>query len=174
MPSAAGRRNLSRPGPRLGRIVSGGQSGVDRAALEAARAHGVPAGGWCPAGGWAEDRPEPPGVLAEHPELTPTASGDPAERTRRNVRDSDATLIVTRRGCASPGTELTRSIAGRLGRPCAEVATDDPDAARAVAAAVAGLPDGYRLNVAGPRESECPGVGAAARLLLDALLPGLR
>lgn len=148
---------------------------MDRAALRAARAHGVPAGGWCPAGGWAEDLPDPPGVLAEHPELRPTASADPAERTRRNVRDSDATLVVGAAGCApSAGTDLTRATARSLGRPWAEVDAGDPGAVAAVGALVAGLPDGYRLNVAGPRESECPGVGAATRRLLDALLPLLR
>ena len=63
------------------KIVCGGQSGVDRAALDAAIAAGVPHGGWCPAGGWAEDFPDPPGLRAAYPALRPTPSADPAERT---------------------------------------------------------------------------------------------
>ncbi len=100
------------------RWVSGGQTGVDRAVLDAAIARGEPYGGWCPAGGWAEDRPEPPGLLADYPALRPTPSSDPAQRTTWNVRDSDATLILgQRRETASPGTELTLEVARTLGRP---------------------------------------------------------
>jgi hypothetical protein len=70
------------------KIVSGGQSGVDRAALDVAIARGIPYGGWCPKGGWAEDMPAPPGLLAHYPHLRETPSADPAERTAWNVRDS--------------------------------------------------------------------------------------
>ena len=56
------------------RLISGGQSGVDRAALDVAIARGMPYGGWCPKGGWAEDFPEPPGLLAEYPHLAETPS----------------------------------------------------------------------------------------------------
>ena len=70
-------------------IVSGGQTGVDRAALDAALALGMRCGGWCPAGRWAEDGPIDP----RYP-LRETPSGDPAQRTEWNVRDSDATLIL--------------------------------------------------------------------------------
>ncbi len=102
----------------VARWVSGGQTGVDRALLDAAVALGEPYGGWCPAGGWAEDLPEPPGLLAAYPGLRPTTSGDPAERTWRNVRDSDATLVLDARGGrVSPGTELTIEAARSLGRP---------------------------------------------------------
>ena len=72
-------------------IVSGGQSGVDRAALDAALARGLDAGGWCPAHRWAEDGPVP----ARYP-LRETPSADPAQRTRWNVRDSDATLVLAK------------------------------------------------------------------------------
>ena len=81
----------SPPMPKL-IIVSGGQTGVDRAALDAAIARGIAYGGWCPQGGWAEDCPEPPGVLARYPLLRETPSADPAQRTEWNVRDSDASL----------------------------------------------------------------------------------
>ena len=71
------------------RIVSGGQTGVDRAALDAALLCGASCGGWCPAGRRAEDGP-----IADRYPLTETASSDYKERTVANVRDSEATLIL--------------------------------------------------------------------------------
>jgi hypothetical protein len=149
----------------IARLVSGGQAGADRAALDVAIAHGLPHGGWCPAGGWAEDLPEPPGLLARYPGLRATGSAEPAERTRRNVRDSDATLVVRRAGIASPGTDLTTSIAASLGRPVRET-TDADDAA----AWLHGLGTGLTLNVAGPRASEDPAAYDVARGLLESLV----
>jgi hypothetical protein len=149
------------------RIVSGGQTGVDRAALEFARRVGIPIGGWCPAGGWAEDLTEPPGVLALFPELRPTPSSDPAERTRWNVRDSDATLVLTREGVTSSGTAQTVEIAEELGRPHLVADVADVDAVRVW---LDGLPTPVVLDVAGPRESEAPGIHAAATALLEAAL----
>jgi hypothetical protein len=73
----------------LQRIVSGGQAGVDRAALDWAIARGIPHGGWCPAGRIAED-----GMIPERYQLRETASPGYRERTRRNVEDSDGTLIL--------------------------------------------------------------------------------
>lgn len=77
--------------PLFAAIRSGGQTGVDRGALDAARAAGVPIVGWCPAGGWAEDLTETPGLLTDYPELRETPSPEPAQRTEWNVRDSDVT-----------------------------------------------------------------------------------
>jgi hypothetical protein len=152
---------------RVARIVSGGQSGVDRAALEVGRRLGIPIGGWCPAGGRAEDLAEPPGLLAVFPELVPTVSDDPRVRTRWNVRDSDATLVLVRGDAASPGTRLTIAIAEELGRPHLVADVRDVEAVRAWLGA---LPDGVVLNVAGPRESQAPGIGAEAANLLGAVL----
>ncbi len=87
------RRDTPRMGA-IGCVVSGGQSGVDRAALDTAVELGLPYGGWCPRGGWAEDLTEPPGLLARYPRLRATPGSEPAQRTRWNVRDSDATLIL--------------------------------------------------------------------------------
>lgn len=154
-------------GVRPARIVSGGQTGVDRAALEAGRRAGVPIGGWCPAGGRAEDLTEPPGVLALFPGLRPTPSSDPSERTRWNVRDSDATLVLVRGEAASPGTALTIQITEELGRP--HLVADVADVA-AVRQWLADLPDGVVLNVAGPRESQAPGIQADAEALLVRVL----
>jgi hypothetical protein len=153
--------------PRPARIVSGGQSGVDRAALEVGRRTGIPIGGWCPAGGWAEDLTEPPGLLGLFPELRPTPSSDPSERTRWNVRDSDATLVLTRGDTVSPGTALTIDLLEELGRPHLVVDVADVETVRRW---LATLPDGVVLNVAGPRESQAPGIHADATALLDAVL----
>ena len=81
----------------LRRVVSGGQTGVDRAALDVAIALGFAHGGWCPAGRLAEDGP----IDARYP-LRETPSADPSQRTEWNVRDSDATLVLTGAGARPP------------------------------------------------------------------------
>lgn len=171
---APGERRRALCGPEApARIVSGGQSGADRGALLVARSLGIPLGGWCPAGGWAEDLPDPPGVRVEFPELTEAPTADPAQRTELNVRDSDATLILAVASdlTPSPGTGLTRALARELGRPVAVVDPQSPAAADRVRALLTDLAGGV-LNVAGPRESESPGLQAATqRLLLDVLSP---
>src|SRR5437879_5409140 len=91
------------------KLLSGGQNGVDRAVLDVALARGIAHGGWCPKGGWAEDFPEPPGVLAKCPRLAETPLADPAQRTEWNVRDADACLIVVDVG----GLAVSRGTAPR-------------------------------------------------------------
>jgi hypothetical protein len=137
---------------------------VDRAALDAARELGLPCGGWCPAGRWAEDGPIP----ALYP-LRETPSADPAQRTEWNVRDSDATLLLSPVPPAG-GTGLTLDLARNLGKPSLllDPSADSPAAASAWLARIAPA----RLNVAGPRESEAPGVyWLALRFLREALTP---
>jgi hypothetical protein len=95
------------------KLLSGGQSGVDRAVLDVALARGIPYGGWCPKGGWAEDFPEPPGVLAKYPQLAETPLADPAQRTEWNVRDADACLILPAVGAL----RMRRVAHIALGRP---------------------------------------------------------
>jgi len=159
--------------PGLERIISGGQSGVDRAALDAAIAAGIAYGGWCPRDGWAEDKPDPPGLLACYPLLRATGSADPAARTRLNARDSDATVVLSLPGVDSPGTELARSAAHALGRPVLALDLLVPALACEQLGGLLGRLDGpVALHVAGPRESEAPGVYARARALLDAALSG--
>ena len=147
----------------LERIVSGGQTGVDRAALDVALQLGVACGGWCPRGRLAED-----GVIPDHYPLIETPSAEYAQRTEWNVRDSDATLILFR-GALKGGSALTERLAAQYRRPCLTI-----DLAGAVdTAAVAGWLRGHQvrvLNVAGPRQSDNEDVYAPAATLLLALL----
>ena len=148
------------------RVVSGGQTGADRAALDAALERGVAVGGWCPAGRLSEDGP----IDGRYP-LVETATADPAERTRLNVRDSDATLVLAPPGGVAGGTALTVEAARALGRPVL-VVPPRPDALDGVVAWLAGGGVAV-LNVAGPRESEAPGLYDAARSFVGALLDRL-
>jgi hypothetical protein len=148
------------------KIVSGGQTGVDRAALDVALELGVPCGGWCPQGRRAED-----GRIDDRYPLNETPWDGYPQRTEWNVRDSDGTLVL-HRGRARGGTALTLRLARRYGRPALAVDLATAPAAGVVRQWIAreGI---ARLNVAGPRESEHPGIGAqAARFLRDVLAPG--
>lgn len=144
-------------------IVTGGQTGVDRAALDVALELGIEHGGWCPKDRSAED-----GAIPARYRLRETASPKPVVRTRRNVRDSDATLIIAPLPLAG-GTALTERIARELGRPHLVVQPGDHDAAARIRQWLAGN-DIATLNVAGPRESTAPGVYAAAAELLRRVL----
>ena len=157
---------------RIKTIRSGGQSGADRGALDAARQAGVPITGWCPAGGWAEDMTEPPGLLALYPELTETPSGDVIQRTEWNVRDSDATLIVCENGLAqSPGTLMTIEFAKQMGKPCIVVGADGvPKVLEWLEGIAPANSEGIDLNVAGPRESITPGTYELAKQVVLGVL----
>ena len=149
----------------LRKIVSGGQTGVDRAALDAAMESGVAVGGWCPRGGRAEDGPIP----ARYP-LKETPEARYSQRTRWNVRDSDGTLILVKRtGPLSGGTALTAEIAEELGKPLyiahiAEMPEVLPVAQWIDEHAIA------VLNVAGPRASQAKSIYAQAADFMEAVL----
>jgi hypothetical protein len=145
------------------KIISGGQTGADRAALDWAIARGVLHAGWCPAGRKAEDGP----IDAKY-NLTETESAKYGARARRNVRDSDATLIVNL-GELEGGTLETLRTAERLGTPVCVIQLDLMHE-EAVVSAVRRWLRSTRvkvLNVAGPRESKRPGIYRATITLLD-------
>jgi hypothetical protein len=153
-------------------ILSGGQTGVDRAALDVAIEKGLDYRGWCPRGGRAEDLPEPPGLLARYPHLRETPQADPAERTRRNVRDCDRLLVLTDSSgvTVSKGTELARDHASELGRPCLVLDLGVSGALGEACAFLGEGGEGTAICIAGPRESEAPGIYAKARAFLRQLL----
>lgn len=147
-------------------IISGGQTGVDRGALDAALELGAQCGGWCPAGRKAEDGP----IAARYP-LTEVTSADYPVRTRRNVEDSDGTLIL-HCGPLSGGTEFTRETCRLIGRPaCLVDAANVPAHAAAEQARRFVLEHGIRrLNVAGPRASHWMQAHEYAREVIRRLL----
>ncbi len=132
-------------------IISGGQTGVDRAALDAAIALSIPHGGWCPLGRQAEDGPIPDRYL-----LTETNSKSYAVRTEQNVVDAAGTLIVYR-DTISGGTRFTLQMARKHGRPHLCVDLVQPVSVDEVADWILDLGIDV-LNVAGPRESTSPGI----------------
>src|SRR5262245_35299583 len=131
----------------LRKIVSGGQTGVDRGALDAALAARFPCGGWCPEGRLAED-----GAIAECYPVVVLAKAGYEERTLRNVIDSDGTVIL-HSGLLEGGTRLTAEHCARHGKPLATVdaSTCPPDQAAAQVAAFIERERITVLNIAGPR-----------------------
>jgi hypothetical protein len=154
------------------RIVSGGQTGVDRAALDTALARGVPYGGWCPKDGWAEDLVESPGLLAHYPNLTPTPERRPEQRTAWNVRDSDVTLILLANSgiACSPGTIYTQEQARHYCKPTLILTLGSYRSLNQALAWFGDFQADLSLNIAGPRESQSPGIYEATRLFLDELM----
>jgi Circularly permutated YpsA SLOG family len=145
------------------RIVSGGQTGADRGALDAAIDLGLEQAGYCPAGRRAED-----GRIPDRYRLIETASADYAERTERNVVESDGTLLVTR-GPATGGSALTAALAARHRRPLLHIDLADAGEPAEWAAAIRewlATSEIRTLNVAGPRESGAPGIAHDVRVLL--------
>ncbi len=147
----------------LSKILSGGQTGVDRAALDAALEMNFPCGGWCPAGRRALD-----GRLDRKYPLRETRSRHYNVRTRLNVRDSDATLILNR-GEPEGGTAYTLTVAHAQGKPCLVIDPAGEGALAAIHQWLAQRPVDV-LNVAGPREAKQPGIYDQSRQLLRELL----
>ena len=149
--------------PRVRRIVSGGQTGVDRAALDTAIAFQIEQGGWCPQDRRAED-----GRIPDCYDLTETNSPSYPVRTRQNILDSDGTLIL-HLGQLDRGSELTWQLAEEYGKPYQVtdlISGDRPEPALHWIAT-----HGIEvLNVAGPRESSHPGIGRLAAHFLRQLV----
>lgn len=147
----------------ISEIISGGQTGVDRAALDVALELGIPCGGWCPQGRRAED-----GAIPSRYPLKETSDKNYNTRTERNVRGSDGTLIL-KLGPLEGGTALTMETAKLLQRPCLVVDLEnnlDPGVVREWLF-------NHRiqkLNIAGPRESKWPGIQERAAVFLRIML----
>lgn len=150
-------------------ILSGGQTGADRAALDFALEFGLAHGGWCPRGRLAEDGP-----IDDRYGLEETPSRRYAQRTEWNIRDSDATVVFSMAREVSGGSALTIALAGRLGKPCRHLSSEALSASGADPAdeLLRFLADHHvsRLNVAGPRASQEPAVGTFVRSVLVAAL----
>jgi hypothetical protein len=144
--------------------------------LDVAEACRIAYGGWCPKGGWAEDFPQPPGLLAQYPNLKETPLADPAQRTEWNVRDADACMIIVDAGGlpASRGTGLARSLADHYAKPVMVVDLQEPDAlqraARWLCTQCEAFGPSLNLAIGGPRESEAPGIQGRAAAFIRALL----
>ena len=147
------------------KIISGGQTGVDRAALDAAIELGITCGGRCPKGRASEEGPIP-----ERYPLTETPSADPAQRTEWNVRDADATLIIAQ-GKLTGGAARTQRLAHTMKKSCLVI---DATEATSTATVRAWLNEhAVRiLNVAGPRASTDPDIYELALGLLRKVLAG--
>jgi hypothetical protein len=154
---------MNNPGQWPQRVVSGGQTGVDRAALDVAIRLGLPHGGWCPLGRLAED-----GAIPGQYRLSETRSPRYWVRTRQNVIDSSGTLILCR-GPLQGGTELTHRLAQRFAKPCLVVDLAQQADPAAVRSWIRGQ-EIQVLNVAGPRESTAPGIAQQAEEFLASVL----
>jgi len=145
------------------KVISGGQTGADRAGLDAAAALGLPTGGQAPAGFWTESGADP-----SLERLGLAAGGSPEFRTERNVLDADATVIFCLRAPAA-GSELTRALTLRHRKPAIVLDPWAPDAARALVEFLRAQAPTV-LNVAGDRESQSPGIYRRVRELLATVL----
>lgn len=147
----------------LEKIISGGQTGVDRAALDVALELGIPCGGWCPSGRKAED-----GAIPAHYPLQELPSGGYRQRTKRNVRESNGTLILYKDQLTG-GSAFTADEAHKQAKPCYTVELSAPTDPREVKEWI--RQNNIRvLNIAGPREGCAPGIHAVAASYLRALL----
>lgn len=149
------------------KIVSGGQTGADRAALDWAINHGISHGGWCPAGRRAED-----GIIPERYRLQETPGRNYEQRTRWNVRDSDATLIISLSSELSGGSLATQQWAKKMKRPCLHVYPHEGWESKA--AAFFEATPVQVLNVAGPRASGVAGIEFFVSDILDHIFRELR
>ncbi|MGM0601405.1 MAG: putative molybdenum carrier protein [Candidatus Rifleibacteriota bacterium] len=144
-------------------IISGGQTGVDRAALDFALESGIPCTGWCPRSRRAED-----GQIPEKYPVKETSSVHYQHRTRLNVKDSDATLIITD-GSSSRGTDLTAGIAAQYSRPLFKISENNEKSLKMLVSWL-NKHSPVVLNVAGPRGSEGSDVYKLAFAILKKVL----
>ena len=153
----------------LQKIISGGQTGVDRGVLDAALTYNFPCGGWCPARRRAEDGPIP-----GHYPLTEMSTISYLARTHRNVENSDGTLIITR-GIPTNGTKETINWACQVSKPYLIIDLEKQTKTSAILSIDQWLKTSHIriLNIAGPRESKCPGIADEASQLISSLFDHL-
>jgi hypothetical protein len=154
-------------GALIAKVVSGGETGADRAAVDFAISHNVAYGGWVPRDGWAEDLRDPPGLLALYDHFVPTQSADPGVRTTLNVRDSTATVVFSPPIASSPGVTQTLQMANVLKRPIVVIDPSTVDADTLLSDFFERLGREATLNIAGPRESEVPSLYRSVTDLLN-------
>ena len=154
-----------RSGLTLRRIISGGQTGVDWAALDWAIAHQFPHGGWCPLGRRAET-----GLIDPRFQLREAPSANYAVRTKWNVRDSDATVLFTLGAELRGGSLLTWNLAENLGKPRLHLSAAIAEPHAAILRSFLSEYHVQDLNIAGPRESTEPGAGRFVTRVLDEAL----
>jgi hypothetical protein len=147
------------------RIISGGQTGVDRGILDACLDNTFPCGGWCPSGRRAED-----GVIPKRYPLSETKEKEYSVRTHKNVEEADGTLIIFDTA-HSPGTQLTADIACRLKKPFRKINAETPIKNILIWMYLNKI---KTLNIAGPRESEAPGCSKAAYQIISELIVACR
>ena len=147
------------------KIISGGQTGADRAALDFAIKHNIPYGGWVPKGRKTED-----GTLPEKYQLQEMPTGEYAKRTEQNILDSDGTLIVSHEYLTG-GSALTEFLAEKHKKPCVHIDLNKLNQKEA-----AFIINKWRrtnrirvLNVAGPRAGKDPMIYQATLELLEAV-----
>jgi hypothetical protein len=157
--------SVSEPVSAPGKIVSGGQTGADRAALDWGMARGIPHGGWCPRGRKAED-----GIIPACYRLEETRSAAYRKRTEWNVRDSGGTGIFTISPVLTGGSKKTAVLARKHGRPCLHIFAQAAGVTGATLLRDFVRQHGIRvLNVAGSRASKEPEIGAYVKLTIDGL-----
>ena len=153
--------------PIIQKIVSGGQTGADRAALDWAIARGIPHGGWCPKGRKAEDGP-----LDARYQLQETPRADYLQRTEWNARDSDGTVVVSIAEVLTGGSKKTVDLARKHGKPVLHISQAGGRVAAEMALRRFVEENNIRaLNVAGPRGSKEPSVAAFVNDLLESTWP---
>jgi hypothetical protein len=134
------------------RIISGGQTGADRSALDWAIANRIPHGGWCPKGRKAED-----GTIPDRYQLQETTSADYPQRTEKNILNSEGTVIFTVAPKMGRGSRLTAKLAQRHRKPCIHIHSGTPQPGLLLANFME-QHRVYRLNVAGSRASKEPDI----------------